>query len=110
MEKIKLIGDIDFHDIKVNVYYHPDKKDSMNNADCVWQMRNPDSCYKGVMIMNNETGKLTYPDGAVIPVQTDEDRIILPKFIIVGKQELDDDLVKSIKIYLESNYLRKNGK
>lgn len=110
MEKIKLIDDIDFHDNKVNIYYHPDKKDELNNAEGVWQMRNPDSCYNGVVFVNYKTGKFAYPDGAVIPEQTDEDRIILPKFIIVGKQELDDDLVKSIKIYLESNFLRKNEK
>ncbi len=33
---------------------------------------------------------------------------MLPKFVIVGKQELDDELVKSIKKYLEKEYFRRN--
>jgi len=107
-EEIKIIGEIDFHDIKVKVYYHPDNKDKLNSAGCVWQMRNPDSCYQGIMYMNNETGKYSYPEGAVITEQTDKDREMLPKFIIVGKQELNDDLIKSINTYLEPEYFRRN--
>jgi hypothetical protein len=107
-EEIKMIGEIDFRDIKVKVYYHPDNKDKLNSGGCVWQMRNPDSCYQGIMYMDNETGKCSYPECVIIPEQTDKDREILPKFIIVGNQDLDDGLVKSISIYLESEYFRKN--
>jgi hypothetical protein len=107
-EEIKMIGEIDFRDIKVKVYYHPDKKDRLDSAGCVWQMRNPESCYQGIMYMNNKTGKYSYPKGAVIPEQTDRDREMLPNFIIVGKQKLDNDLIKSIKMYLEPEYLRRN--
>ena len=60
-EEIKMIGEIDFRDIKVKVYCHPGNKDKLDSAGCVWQMRNPDSCYKGIMYMNNETGKCSYP-------------------------------------------------
>jgi len=107
-EEIKMIGEIDFRDIKVKVYYHPDNKNNLQYANCVWQMRNPDSCYTGIMYMNNETGKFSYTEGAIIPEQTDRDREMLPKFVIVGKQELDDELVKSIKKYLEKEYPRRN--
>lgn len=107
-EEIKMIGEIDFRDIKVKVYYHPDNKDKVDSAGCVWQMRNPDSCYQGIMYMNNETGKISYPEGAVIPEQTDRDREMLPKFIVVGKQDLNDELVVSILKYLEQEYFRRN--
>ena len=107
-ETLKEIGQIDFHDIKVKVYYHPDNKNKLDTADCVWQMRNPDSCYTGIMYMNNETGKCTYPEGAIIPEQTDKDREMLPKFVIVGKQELDEKIVLQIKEYLDSGYKQRN--
>jgi hypothetical protein len=71
-------------------------------------MRNPDSCYQGIVYVNYETGKWTYPEDAIIPEQTEKDKEILPKFIIVGKQELDEDLIKSIRIYLEPEYIRRN--
>jgi hypothetical protein len=105
-EEVKMIGEIDFRDIKVKVYSDPYAKD--DDSSCVWSMRNPDSCYKGTVFMSWKTGKMTYPEGAVIPEQTDKDREILPKFIIVGKKELDDDLVKSVTAYLEPEYLLRN--
>lgn len=107
-EEIKLIGSIDFKDIRVNVYNDPyTDKDSIN---CAWQMRNPDSCYQGMMYMNNETGKISYPDGAVIPEQTDKDRELLPKFIVTGYDKIDDRFIGFINSYLESDYKRRNKK
>ena len=105
-EEIKIIGEIDFHDVKVNVYYHPDNKNG--NPGCAWQMRNPDSCYQGIMFIDNKTGKCTYPEDAIIPEQTDKDREMLPKFIITGEKELNDELISSIKKYLDSSYIRRN--
>lgn len=107
-EQIKKITEIDFRDIKVNVYYYPDNKDILDRVECIWQMRNPDSCYRGVMFMNNETGKLSYPEDAIIPEQIEKDREILPKAIIVGVLELGDTMIKNITIYLEKEYLRRN--
>lgn len=107
-EEYKVIGEIDFHDTKVKVYYHPEYNDKLNDAGCVWQMRNPDSCYEGNMYMDFETGECSYPEGVVIPEQTDKDREILPKFIIVGKQKLDENEVKAIKKHLELRCIRKN--
>lgn len=109
MEKkeIKLIGSIDFKDIKVNVYNDPyTDKDSIN---CVWQMRNPDTCYQGIMYMNNETGKFSYPDDAVIPEQTDEDREMLPKFIITGYETIDTNFISFLLPKLEEGYKMRNG-
>lgn len=108
-EEIKMIGEIDFRDIKVKVYHNKDKKDKLNISGAVWQMRNPDSCYQGLGYIDNETGKCSYPVDAVIPEQTDKDREIIPKFIIIEKPDLNDELVKSILIYLETEYLKRNN-
>jgi len=101
------IGEIPFKDISVAVYH--DKYSKESDASCVWRMRNPDSCYQGTVFMNWETGKLTYPEGAVIPEQTDEDREILPQFIVTGKTEINDELLEYINPYLERDYKRRNG-
>jgi hypothetical protein len=109
MEKkeIKLIGSIDFKDIKVNVYNDPyTDKDSIN---CSWQMRNPDTCYQGIMYMNEETGKVSYPEDAVIPEQTDNDREMLPKFIITGYETIDTNFISFLLPKLEESYKMRNG-
>ena len=109
MEKkeIKLIGSIDFKDIKVNVYNDPytDKDSTM----CAWQMRNPDTCYQGIMYMNNETGKISYPDDATIPEQTNEDREMLPKFIVTGYETIDANFISFLLPKLEEGYKMRNG-
>ena len=101
------IGEIDFKDIKVKVY-HDKYSPSISTGGCAWQMRNPDSCYKGFMNMNIKTGKITYPEGAVIPKQTIRDREMLPKFIIVPDSELTETVIKTIKKYLETEYKLRN--
>jgi hypothetical protein len=55
--EVKMIGEINFHDKKVKVYYNPSNEDKLNIIDCCWQMRNPDSCYTGIIYLNNETGE-----------------------------------------------------
>ncbi len=104
----KLICEIDFRDVKVGVYYDPYNKNNLDGVDICWQMRNPDSCYKGIMYVDLTNGKTTYPENAIIPEQTDKDRERLPKFIVIGRKELDDDLEKSITTLLEFEYLRRN--
>jgi len=59
--------------------------------------------------MNWETGKLTYPEGAVIPEQTDRDREMLPKFIVTEKSKLEKEDIKLIKKYLDKEYTRRNN-
>ena len=107
-ENIKRIGEIDFHDIKVVVYFA--FQDSKDNVVAAWQMRNPDSCYQGIMYMNNETGKISYPKDAIIPEQADKDREMLPKFIVTGRDVLTDSLIKTLTEYLERDYLKRNKK
>ena len=34
--------------------------------------------------LNNQTGKISYPNDAIIPKQTAKDRELIPKFIICG--------------------------
>ena len=103
----KLIGSIDFKDIKVNVYNDPyTDKDSIS---CAWQMRNPDTCYQGIMYMNNETGKVSYTDDAVIPEQTNEDREMLPKFIVTGYETIDTNFISFLLPKLEEGYKMRNG-
>lgn len=107
-EEIKIIGKINFHDRAINVYYHPDC--GGKTLQCTWQIRNPDSDYCGILYMNMEIGRCTYPYDAIIPEQTDSDREMLPKFFIVGKHEFNDELIKSIMDYIEPEYLRRNKK
>lgn len=106
-EGINLIGSIDFKDVKVNVYYDPytDK----NIIKCVWQMRNPDTCYHGIMYINNKTGKISYPDDVVIPEQTNEDREILPKYIVTGCETIDTNFISFLLPKLEEGYEMRNG-
>jgi len=106
-KEIKLIGTIDFKDIKVNVYNDPyaDK----NSINCAWQMRNPDSCYQGIMYINNETGKKSYPDDATIVKQTYKDREILPKFIVTGCETIDINFISFLLPKLKENYKMQNN-
>lgn len=102
----KLIDDIDFLDIKVDVYY--DKYTNEDVCNSVWQMRNPDSCYQGIMYMDLSTGKIRYPKDAVIPKQTKKDREMLPKFIIIGKEKLEKKDKQNILKYFKKQYKYKN--
>jgi hypothetical protein len=92
MEKI---GNIKFRNLLVPIYYSDDQPD--NNSFIVsWSVRN-DKSYKGIMYMNNETGKLTYPEDAIIPEKpTEFDNEWIPKGIIVGFKV---DETKFNKIY-----------
>ena len=103
----KLIGEVNFRDVKVKVYY--DHQTTTEYSGCAWRARNTDSFYVGIMYMD-EVGKLSYPKNAIIPEQTDNDREILPQFIITGHDKLSDEFLKEINSYLESDYLIRNGK
>jgi len=107
INSIKLIGDINFKDVKVNIY-----QNLQTNEDtliCAWHMRNPDSYYIGPVFLNFDTNQITYPDGAIIPVQTDKDLEMLPKFIVINKDSLDKNDYESISRYLTSDYNRRNN-
>jgi len=104
----KLIDNLDFHDADVRVYY--DCTSEENTVRVGWQVRNPSSFYVGMVYMNNETGKITYPEDAVIPEQTERDREMLPKFVVIGKTELDLGDTEIILERLEKQYLLRNRK
>ena len=104
----KRIGAIQFHDISVNVYHDPYA--SKGKTYSAWQMRNPSTCYVGYMYMDMSTGKLSYPEGAIIPDQTDWDREMLPKAIITGETEITTKFVIDYMPHLESEYIYRNGK
>ena len=103
------IEEMDFLDLKVNVFFHPEQeKDSIYIA---FQARNPDSYYTGNIYMNHESGKCTYPDNAIIPEQTIKDTEIVPKFIIVGVEKLNDDIrIKILDKIRSSHRIRNNNK
>jgi hypothetical protein len=58
--------------------------------------------------MSYQNRKISYPEDAVIPEQTDRDREMLPKFIVTGKEEIDDKFITSVKSYLYLEYARRN--
>ena len=101
------IGSMAFRDIDVNIYF--DKYSTNDYAQCCWRMRNPDSCYTGLMYMNYETGTITYPDGAIIPEQTKADKEMLPQFIILGTDALTVDMKINLYKYLTGEYERRNS-
>ena len=105
-KELKLVEEIDFKDIKVRIYYDPYAKEG--HFTCAWRMRNPDSCYQGIAYMSYQDMKITYPEDAVIPEQTDRDREILPRFIVAGKKKITKKFRDSIKKYLESEYIKRN--
>ena len=105
--EINLIGKIDFLDTEVKIYHDPYSDSKF--AICSWSARNPDSFYTGYVYMDWAGGKMTYPEGAVIPEQTKEDREILPRFIVTSEKEVTEELVKSLETYLSSEHKIRNG-
>ena len=104
--KLIRIGEINFLDTEAVVYYDEEKKDS-GLISCSWQARNPNSFYQGYCNLNYETGEITYPEGTVIPEQTDRDKEIIPKVMIIGEEKLSPT-IKVLKKYLESDFKRRN--
>lgn len=106
-KNVKLIGSVVFKDVEVDVYNDP--YSDMNCIITAWQIRNPDSCYRGFIYLNNETGKISYPVDAVIPEQTDKDREIIPKFVFTGRETIDDAFTSYLLVKLEEGYKMRNG-
>lgn len=99
------IGEIDFLDVKVKVYL--DESFTLQDS-VIWKARNPDSFYQGIMYINHETGKVSYPEGAIIPEQTKRDREIIPTAVITNKSFDKLDIAK-LKEYFESDHKIRNG-
>ena len=102
---IRKIGNIQFKDLDVPVYFDG----YSNNINSVWTVRNPDSYYEGIVYQNLETFEITYPEGAIIPNQTKEDRQRIPKFIMVNKETLDKNLIQEILEHCNSLYKKYNN-
>lgn len=101
-KEIKLIGRIEnFKGVDIKIYHDPLSKD-LNAVNICWQMRNPESAYTGIGFINYQTQEITYPDNAVIPEQTKEDKEIVPKFIITSNDTLTEEFIA--KIIDELNY------
>lgn len=107
-DDINEIGEIEFHDLIVKIYYD-EYLDDNGCANAIWRMRNPDSCYQGILYKNITTGEITYPEDAVIPEQTTEDREIIPIAVIIGSNILTNENIDNIRIHLENGYKRRNN-
>jgi hypothetical protein len=73
------VGEIEFLDTHVPIYQDP----TLDTILVSWGIRNPDSEYRGIVYLDPVLG-IKYPEGAIIPKQTESDREKLPKFIIIG--------------------------
>ena len=101
------IGKIPFQDVMVEVY-HDKYASNPNSPYCVWKHRNPNSFYQGIVYINWDTMKMTYPEDAVIPEQTERDREMIPQFIITSREELNEEFILKTQEYFEKEYKRRN--
>jgi hypothetical protein len=100
---INKIGEVDFLNLKVPVYH------TINyGTQCCWRVRNPNVGYKGLIYWNRETGELTYPEGASMPLQTKEDTQIVPQFLITDLTELTTEIIIQMKENLEHDFKLRN--
>jgi len=106
-DNIHEIGVIRFNDIDVKIYYDKHGSD-VGLGYCCWSVRNPDSYYQGIVYMG-ENGKITYPDDAVIPEQTESDKEMFPRYILIKKEIITDDVLLAIQTYLEKEYKFRNS-
>jgi hypothetical protein len=100
------VDEIDFHDVKVKIYY--DSQNLNNNVMISWRARNPDAFYKGLVYLGKD-GKITYPEGTIIPIPTTRDREMLPMSIITGQENIDDEMRHDLLTRIESDYKRRNS-
>jgi len=105
---VSLIGKTQFRDVIVNVYHDPTRKHMPGEAIVIWKARNPDSFYTGPMYMGPD-GKMSYPEGAVIPVQTARDREQLPSAIILGVPEMETELMNKLAVHNDKEYHIRNN-
>jgi hypothetical protein len=102
------IGEIIYKDIIVSIY-NDSEYSFPSHIQVAWQMRNPNSCYEGMIYMSY-SGKMAYPEGAVIPEQTTEDKEMLPSAVVTGAKVVDDDFIELLTKYLDIGYTKRNKK
>lgn len=106
---VTLVGTYEFKGRSIPLYK---SKHSVNDNEVqhVWQVLNPDAFYTGSMWVNNKTGEVTYPDGVTPPTPTHEDSEMVPKYIIIGRGEIDDEIREKLEKELKESYNRRNKK
>jgi len=95
------IGEIDFRDLKLKVYYDSSIKDEL----IVWSARNSDKLYDGFVYINDATGEIH--ENVSLPVETETDREIIPKYIIIP-YKLSNKIIDKLKESLELEYNKRN--
>ena len=106
---IQFIGTLKFHDIESNIYYDPNFPDDLGHVCAAWQARNPETFYQGIVYRDYKTGKITFPENAEITEQSESDRELLPKTIITGMKEINNEIKEKIIQKLEKSYRFRNG-
>ncbi len=81
VEKIK---DFEYDGRKIPVYFDEHEKGIVTS----WTATNPGAFYTGYVYMDNDTGEISYPEGAVVKTPTDEDRKMICKFIVIGEKSI----------------------
>ena len=106
---VNLVGTYEFRGRSIPVYTskHGVKDDEVQH---VWQVLNPDAFYTGTIWVNNETCEVTYPEGVTPPTPTHEDFEMVPKFIIIGRNEIDNEIRERLEKELDESYSRRNKK
>lgn len=106
---VSLVGTYEFKGRNIPVYT---SKQGVNNSEVqhVWQVLNPDAFYTGTIFVDNKTGEVSYPDGVTPPSPTHEDSEMVPKFIVIGRGEIDDEIRERLEKELEESYNRRNKK
>lgn len=103
---IECIGEIDFRDTKVKVYLDHIQEDKDNYYGC-WAAKNLDKSFSGLVTLKLD-GSIEYSEDYKKHSWSNTE--ILPKFIIVGYNCLDDlVIVDKILKALESEYKIKNN-
>ncbi len=106
------IGEIPYRGITVSIYKDVASHYTLD-LKAVWQIRNPKSIYQGYMYMS-DSGEMTYPEGAVIPTQTSEDKELLPKAILISDHLYNitkftrEEFLNGLIDYLDTEYKKRN--
>lgn len=102
---IHLAGTIDFLDLKIEVYRDPLMNNESTGHTC-WAKRSSKNEYTGIVYLG--PNGFTYPDGVEPPIESERDREIVPKFIVIY-QDLTETVIKNIYSYLEKEHKRRNN-
>lgn len=106
---VSLVGNYEFRGRSIPVYTSKNSV-NYNEVQHCWQVLNPDAFYTGTIWVDNKTGEVSYPDGVTPPSPTHEDSEMVPKFIVIGREKIDDEILERLEKELEESYARRNKK